>query len=90
MSNVTKHELNTMSIDKVFDQWTLSQRHILNPNSLGEAAYHIELTAPHDITWHAGDIAEIQPGNSVKEIQAFLTKHQIPAQTIVESLNQND
>ena len=89
LSNVTKHELNAMNIDKVFDQWTLNQRHILNPNSLGEAAYHIELTAPHDITWHAGDIAEIQSGNSVKEIQNFLIKYQIPSQTIVESLNQN-
>ncbi|MEB6667682.1 sulfite reductase flavoprotein subunit alpha [Acinetobacter vivianii] len=88
LSVVTKHELHAMNIEKVFDQWTLSERTLLNPNSVGQAAYNIELTTASDMTWHAGDIAEIQPSNSQTEIQNFLAKHQIAAQTVVQSLNQ--
>jgi sulfite reductase (NADPH) flavoprotein alpha-component len=88
LSVVTKHELHAMNIEKVFDQWTLSERTLLNPNSVGQAAYNIELTTASDMTWHAGDIAEIQPANSQTEIQNFLVKHQIAAQIVVQSLNQ--
>lgn len=88
LSVVTKHELHAMNIEKVFDQWTLSERTLLNPNSVGQAAYNIELTTASDMTWHAGDIAEIQPANSQTEIQNFLVKHQIAAKTVVESINQ--
>lgn len=87
LSVVTQHELHAMNIEKVFDQWTLTERKLLNPNSLGNAAYNIELRAPYDITWHAGDIAEIQPANSLIEIQNFLIKYQIPAQAEIKSLN---
>ncbi|WP_109439695.1 PepSY domain-containing protein [Acinetobacter haemolyticus] len=87
LSVVTQHELHAMNIEKVFDQWTLTERKLLNPNSLGNAAYNIELRAPYDITWHAGDIAEIQPENSLIEIQNFLIKYQIPAQVEIKSLN---
>jgi len=87
LSVVTQHELHAMNIEKVFDQWTLTERKLLNPNSLGNAAYNIELRAPYDITWHAGDIAEIQPANSLIEIQNFLIKYQIPAQVEIKSLN---
>ncbi|RLZ11229.1 hypothetical protein EAH57_02310 [Acinetobacter sp. 2JN-4] len=89
LSVVAKHELHAMNIEKTFDRWTLNHRQALNPNSLGQTAYNIELTATHDMTWHAGDIAEIQPANSLDEIQAFLVKHQIPAQAVIKSRNQN-
>jgi sulfite reductase (NADPH) flavoprotein alpha-component len=88
LSVVTKHELHAMSIEKVFDQWTLTERRLLNPNSLGQAAYNIELSSASDMTWHAGDIAEIQPANCLADIQDFLIKYQIPAHSVVESLNQ--
>ncbi|ENX04569.1 hypothetical protein F900_00142 [Acinetobacter modestus] len=88
LSVVTKHELHAMSIEKVFDQWTLTERTLLNPNSLGQAAYNIELRSASDMTWHAGDIAEIQPANCLADIQDFLIKYQIPAHSVVESLNQ--
>lgn len=87
LSVITKHELHAMNIEKVFDQWMLSERYVLNPNSVGDPAFNIELTAPHDMTWHAGDIAEIRPANSLIEIQEFLVKYQIPAHAVVESLN---
>lgn len=88
LSVVTQYELHAMNIEKVFDQWTLSARTLLNPNSVGQAAYNIELTSASDMTWHAGDIAEIQPANSPIAIQNFLAKYQIAAQTVVQSLNQ--
>ena len=88
LSVVTKHELHAMNIEKVFDQWTLAERRLLNPNSLGQAAYNIELRSASDMTWHAGDIAEIQPANCLADIQDFLIKYQIPAHSVVESLNQ--
>ena len=88
LSVVTKHELHAMNIEKVFDQWTLAERTLLNPNSLGQAAYNIELRSASDITWHAGDIAEIQPANCLTDIQDFLIKYQIPTHSVVESLNQ--
>lgn len=55
----------------MFDNWTLQQRDLLNPNSLGQPAYNIELTASHEAVWQAGDIAEIQPGNSPERINKF-------------------
>ena len=82
----TQLDLQAMSIDKVYDQWKFIQRKLLNPNSLGESAYHIELQAHHDVTWQAGDIAEIQPGNSQDRIDQFLKLQDISADTVVPSL----
>lgn len=67
----TKLDLHAVNIEKVFDNWTLQQRDLLNPNSLGQPAYNIELTASHEAVWQAGDIAEIQPGNSPERINKF-------------------
>ncbi|MFV8104354.1 NADPH cytochrome P450 oxidoreductase family protein, partial [Enterobacter cloacae complex sp.6730515] len=38
----TKLDLHAVNIEKVFDNWTLQQRDLLNPNSLGQPAYNIE------------------------------------------------
>ncbi|MDQ1208444.1 sulfite reductase (NADPH) flavoprotein alpha-component [Acinetobacter baylyi] len=83
----TKLDLQSMNIEKTFDQWILEKRELLNPNSQGAAAYNIELKPTYDALWQAGDIAEIQPGNSKQRIQAFLEKHHILASTYVESLD---
>jgi sulfite reductase (NADPH) flavoprotein alpha-component len=84
----TKLDLQTMSIDKVFDQWHLSKRELLNPESLGAPAFNIELHACHETVWQAGDIAEIQTGNSLERIQQFLDKYQINPDTAVDSHEQ--
>ncbi|WP_111860801.1 PepSY domain-containing protein [Acinetobacter sp. CFCC 10889] len=76
-------ELGDMSIAKVFDQWTLKKQELLNPNSVGAPAYNLEFQTQHEVIWQAGDIAEIQTGNSVERIYAFLQKHQISATTQV-------
>ena len=89
LAKVTQLDLQAMTLDKTFDPWTLIKREILNPNSLGLPAYHIELKANYDAVWQAGDIAEIQPGNSFERIQAFLAQHQISAQSKLDSTGQS-
>lgn len=87
LATASKLELHNISIDKVFDEWILNSREVLNPNSQGAPAYNIQLKSTHDVTWHAGDIAEIQPGNSKSRIHAFLTHHSIMDHTGIQSLN---
>ncbi|MGE8561497.1 MAG: PepSY domain-containing protein [Acinetobacter sp.] len=86
LAQVTKLELQAMDIEKTFDSWTLEKRDLLNPNSLGAPAFNIELKPTHEVSWQAGDIAEIQPGNSAERIAAFMQKHQIQPNTQVDSL----
>ena len=89
LAQVTRLELQAMGIDKTFDQWTLTQREILNPGSLGAPASNIELIPEHEAIWQAGDIAEIQPANSPERIQAFMQQHNIAAGTQVPSMQQS-
>ena len=86
LAHATQLDLAAMSIDKVFDEWKLNQRTLLNPNSQGQPAFNIELTAQHEATWQAGDIAEIRPGNSTERLESFIEKHQINPNALVESL----
>ena len=86
LASATKLELQSMNIEKIFDEWRLSKRELLNPNSQGASAYNLEFTTANDTTWQAGDIAEIQPGNSPARVKAFLEKHQLSTQTYVESI----
>lgn len=86
LAKATKLDLHTVNLEKVFDTWTLQQRDLLNPNSLGQPAYNIELNAKHEAIWQAGDIAEIQSGNSPERIHAFLQKHHILKNAKVDSL----
>ncbi|MDY6467152.1 sulfite reductase flavoprotein subunit alpha [Acinetobacter faecalis] len=85
LAQATKLDLQNVSIDKTFDQWTLKNRKLLNAHSLGAPAFSIELSPNHDAIWQAGDIAEIQPGNSPKRIQQFMLKHQITENLKVDS-----
>jgi len=86
LAKATKLDLHAVNLEKVFDTWKLQQRNLLNPNSLGQPAYNIELNAKHEAIWQAGDIAEIQPGNSPERIHAFLQKHHILKNAKVDSL----
>ena len=89
LAQMTRLELQAMSIEKTFDHWCLSTREILNPGSLGAPAFNIELIPEHEAVWQAGDIAEIQPGNSLERIHDFMQKHQIAAGTPVPSMQQS-
>ncbi|RYY80069.1 MAG: hypothetical protein EOO69_04090 [Moraxellaceae bacterium] len=84
LSSVTHTRLDQMVITKVFDEWQLQHRELLNPDSLGEPAFEIRLSAQHDASWHAGDIAEIQPGNSDALIAEFLRVHALNADMLVQ------
>ncbi|WP_288396578.1 sulfite reductase flavoprotein subunit alpha [uncultured Acinetobacter sp.] len=86
LASATKLELQSMNIEKIFDEWRLSKRELLNPNSQGASAYNLEFTTANDTIWQAGDIAEIQPSNSPARVKAFLEKHQLSTQTYVESI----
>lgn len=88
LAQSTQLELQAMDIDKTFDHWTLVKREVLNPGSLGAPAFNLEFKPEHEAQWQAGDIAEIQPGNSAERIAQFLAAHQIPAGTVVVSMQQ--
>ena len=85
LAQATQLELQGMDIHKTFDSWILKQRDLLNPNSLGAPAYNIELAPQHEAHWEAGDIAEIQPGNSPDRLAAFMQQHQIQPGTLLDS-----
>ena len=89
LAKVTKRDLQAMTIEKTFDDWTLTQRNILNPNSVAAPVFNLELQAKHEAHWQAGDIAEVQSGNSTARIAAFMQQHQIAARTFVDSLRIN-
>ena len=88
LANVSQLALKQAKIAHTFDQWTLTKRSLINPNSQGAPAFNIELQTQHDMQWQAGDIALIQPGNSAERIDTFLAQHQIHPDTPVVSLNQ--
>ncbi|WOE32849.1 MULTISPECIES: sulfite reductase flavoprotein subunit alpha [unclassified Acinetobacter] len=85
LAQATQLELATTALKQVFDRWQLSQRTLLNPNSLAAPAFEIKLTSQHNLIWQAGDIAQIQPENSIERIQAFLTQHHLTADTTLQN-----
>ena len=84
LSSVTRSPLKSMAVEKIFDQWQITQRTLLNPNSLGEPAFEIQLKAKHEAAWQAGDVAEIQCGNSDKDILSFIAEQQLNPDTVVQ------
>ena len=55
-----------------FENWTLHQRTLLNPESSGSGVYRLGLTAPGPNSWLAGDLVEILPRNDLSAIEHFL------------------
>jgi len=55
-----------------FDNWTLSRRELLNPESSGAGVYLLGLTAPKASSWLAGDLVEVLPRNSIGAVAQFL------------------
>ena len=56
-----------------FDNWTLSRRELLNPESSGSGVYLLGLTAPSASSWLAGDLVEVMPRNSPWAVELFLS-----------------
>ncbi|GGD36577.1 sulfite reductase subunit alpha [Pseudoxanthomonas indica] len=57
-----------------YQRWTLVERHLLNPGSVGGAAFHLRLRPPADanVSWQSGDIAEIGPRHPDADVLAWL------------------
>ncbi|MEG8231359.1 sulfite reductase flavoprotein subunit alpha [Pseudomonas orientalis] len=55
-----------------FEHWTLSQRTLLNPGSVGAPVYLLGLTPPSPSSWLAGDLVEILPRNGPRAVEHFL------------------
>lgn len=66
-----------------FQKWRLARRVELNPGSLGEPVFQVEL-APQDGAlpdWHAGDIAEIRPRHAPATVENWLAVSAIDPDT---------
>lgn len=55
-----------------FETWTLSQRSLVNPGSVGAPVYLLGLTPPAPVSWLAGDLVEILPRNGPQAVEHFL------------------
>ncbi|MDI3270890.1 PepSY domain-containing protein [Pseudomonas sp. MDT1-16] len=55
-----------------YDNWTLTRRERLNPDSTGSGVYLLGLTAPSTSSWLAGDLVEVLPRNCPWAIEHFL------------------
>ena len=68
-----------------YQRWVLHARRLLNPGSVGGAAFHLELQPPRGETptWTAGDIAEIGPRNPASVVDALLSARGLDGDTAV-------
>jgi sulfite reductase (NADPH) flavoprotein alpha-component len=55
-----------------YDNWNLTRRELLNPDSSGSGVYLLGLTAPTTSSWLAGDLVEVLPRNCSLAIEHFL------------------
>ncbi|MGF0239904.1 PepSY domain-containing protein [Rhodococcus sp. IEGM1300] len=67
-----------------YDNWTLSRRELLNPDSSGSSVYMLGLTAPSTSSWLAGDLVEVLPRNCPWVIEHFLDGLGIDGRAMVE------
>lgn len=88
LSKQTHTDLASMHIQQDFEEYRLVQRDLLNPQSLGTPAFHLELEVSDQCQWQAGDIAEVRAMNSQAEIDVFLAKHHLDGDTLVPSKHQ--
>ena len=55
-----------------YENWTLSQRTLLNPDSSGSGVYLLGLNPPAPRDWLAGDLVEVVPRNCPWAVEHFL------------------
>lgn len=69
-----------------YQRWTLAERHLINPGSVGGPVFHLRLQPPADtpVDWHSGDIAEVGPRHSQAQVDAFLSALGWRAEQLVE------
>lgn len=72
-------------VPATYQTWNLARQECLNPGSPGLPAFHIQLT-PHAhtaLSWQAGDIAEIGPGNSRERLDTFYAQSELNPGTAI-------
>ncbi|WP_030128060.1 sulfite reductase flavoprotein subunit alpha [Pseudomonas sp. QTF5] len=67
-----------------YDNWTLTRRELMNPDSSGSPVYLLGLTAPTTSSWLAGDLVEVLPRNCPWDIEHFLDGLGIDGRATVE------
>lgn len=67
-----------------YDNWTLTRRELMNPDSSGAPVYLLGLTAPSTSSWLAGDLVEVLPRNGAWAIEHFLDGLGIDGRATVE------
>jgi sulfite reductase (NADPH) flavoprotein alpha-component len=72
--------VDTGEQSRVWQEWRLASRVLLNPLSHHAKAFHLKLTPADgsDLEWLAGDIVEIQPQNSEVLVETFLKASGLP------------
>jgi len=55
-----------------FSNWSLVERTLMNPGSQGSAVYLLGLKPQQPAQWQAGDLVEILPRNSPRNLEQFL------------------
>ena len=66
-----------------YEHWTLSQRDLLNPGSVGSKVFLLDLTSGTGTGWEAGDLVEVLPRNAQSAVEQFLAGLGIAADTQV-------
>ncbi|MGX1183762.1 sulfite reductase (NADPH) flavoprotein alpha-component [Pseudomonas sp. F-14 TE3623] len=67
-----------------YDNWTLTRRELMNPDSSGSPVYLLGLSAPTTSSWLAGDLVEVLPRNCPWAIEHFLDGLGIDGRATVE------
>lgn len=67
-----------------YENWTLSQRDLLNPGSVGSKVFLLGLTSGAGTSWEAGDLVEVLPRNAPSAVEHFLAGLGIAADTQVK------
>jgi sulfite reductase (NADPH) flavoprotein alpha-component len=84
LSMLSGHEDADWSVPS-YGRWRLAQRRLLNPGSMGGAAFHLALT-PLDLPapqWQAGDVVEIGPRHAQAAIVQWLSTSGVPEGAVI-------
>lgn len=66
-----------------YENWTLTQRALLNLGSAGSKVFLLGLTSATDTRWEAGDLVEVLPRNPASGVERFLAGLGIDAEARV-------
>jgi sulfite reductase (NADPH) flavoprotein alpha-component len=85
LTQITGKALNPAWHKTPYGYWRLVERRLVNPGSVGEGTYHLELerVAAGTMRWQAGDIAELRPRHHRRCVATFVAAHQLVGEALV-------